>query len=99
MHPQSGYLLALLFCTIFSPGIDAIAWPEPTPAGLAFDDREWSPWPTGRPFNPLERRQESENNFRTCGYLDALPGRWHYLLFHTLFRATCLVYSLLKRLI
>ena len=88
MYPQYGYLLLLIVVTVFTSGTDALASPEPTPAGLALDGREWSPWPTGRPFNPLERRQESDNTYRTCGYLDALPGQTHEMLYYLLFGVT-----------
>ena len=73
MHSQT-FLLNLKLCLFLALKADALAWPEPTPEGLAFNARQWSPRPTGRVLSPLEKRQESGNNYRTCGYLDGLPG-------------------------
>ena len=91
MYSQSSYLFGLVVYSIFTPEADALAWPEPTPDDFAIDTREWSPWPTGQPFNPLERRQDSDNSYRTCGYLGADPGQCHILTVMSIFRWGCLI--------
>lgn len=81
MHLQSNCCVCWIIFLIHAFGAKAIAWPEPTPASLDLNFRQRSPWPTGQPVNPLERRQNSDNNHRTCGYFEGDPGTCHFQLY------------------